>query len=78
MAQLIAKMDYAHGLIDRILIAIPLAFRPTLSEMETAANDLSTEVVNELFQIINSIEENTKFTFDEDAFQLLNETIHWC
>ena len=76
MAQLIAKMDHGHGLIDRILIAIPLAFRPTLSEMETAANDLSTEVVNELFQIINSIEENTKFTFDEDAFQLLHETIN--
>ena len=77
-AKLIAKMDHGHGLIDRILTATPLAFRPTLSEMETAANDLSTEVVSdfdELFQIINSIEENTKFTFDEDAFQLLRETI---
>ena len=50
-----------------------------LSEMETAANNLSTEVVsdfNELFQIINGIEENTKFTFDDDAFQLLRETIN--
>ena len=71
-------MDHGHGLIDRILIATPLAYRPTLSEMETAANDLSTKVVSdfdELFQIIKGIEENTKFTFDDDAFQLLRETI---
>ena len=71
-------MDHGHGLIDRILIASPLAFRPTLSEMETAANDLSTEVLSdfdELFQIINSIGENTKFSFDEDVFQLLRKTI---
>ena len=70
-AKLTAKIKHGHCPIDRILIATPLAFRPTLSEMKTAANDLSTEVVSdfdELFQIINSIEENTKFTFDDDAF----------
>ena len=33
-AKLVTKMDHGHGLIDRMLIATPLAYRPTLSEME--------------------------------------------
>ena len=40
VARLIAKMDHGHG-----LFAILLTFRPTLTEMETAANHLSTEVI---------------------------------
>jgi len=45
-AKLIAKMDHGHGLIDRILFATPLAFRPTLSEMEAAKTDLPTEAIS--------------------------------
>ena len=30
-AKLIARMDQGHGLVDRILLATPLAFRPTLT-----------------------------------------------
>ena len=28
-AKLVAKMDHGHGLVDRMLIATPLAYRPT-------------------------------------------------
>ena len=73
---MIARMDQGHGLVDRILLAIPLAFRPTLSEMETVNDHLATEVVSDfqgLFQNINDIEENTEFAFDEEGRLLLRE-----
>ena len=76
-AKLVAKMDHGHGLVDRMLIATPLAYRPTLSEMETAADQLSTEVVDnfeEYFANINGTEQ-LHFTFEEDARLLLRETI---
>ena len=76
-AKLIAKMDRGHGLIDRILFVTPLAFRPTLSEMLAAKDDLSTEVISdfeELFQAINNIANNTVYTFEDDAIALLRET----
>ena len=71
-------MDHGHGLVDRMLIATPLAYRPTLSEMETAADQLSTEVVDnfeEYFANINDMVEQLHFTFAEDAKLLLWETI---
>ena len=77
-AKLIARMDQGHGLVDRILLATPLAFRPTLTEMEAAKDQLTTEVVSdflELFQNINEIDENTKFTFDDEGKELLRETM---
>ena len=67
-----------HGLVDRMLIATPLAYRPTLSEMETAVDQLSTEVVEnfqEYFANINDTVEHLHFTFAEDAKLLLRETI---
>ena len=67
-----------HGLVDRMLIATPLAYRPTLSEMETALDQLSTEVVDnfeEYFANINDTVEHLHFTFAEDAKLLLRETI---
>ena len=70
-------MDHGHGLVDRMLIATPLAFRSTLSEMETVANQLSTEVVDnfeEYFANINDTVEHLHFTFPEDD-KLLRETI---
>ena len=62
-AKLIARMDQGHGLVDRILLATPLAFRPTLTEMEAATDQLSTEVVSdfsELFENINGIDESVR------------------
>ena len=77
-AKLVAKMDHGHGLVDRMLIATPLAYRPTLSEMETAADQLSTEVVDtfeEYFANVNETVDQLHFTFAEDAKLLLRETI---
>ena len=71
-------MDHGHGLVDRMLIATPLAYRPTLSKMETAADQLSTEVVDnfeEYFANINDTVEHLHFTFPEDAKLPLPETI---
>lgn len=45
VAKLIAKMDHGHGMVDRFPFAIPLAFRPTLTERESASIHLPTEVV---------------------------------
>lgn len=75
--KLVAKMDHGHGLVDRMLFATPLTYRPTLSETETAADQLSTEVVDnfeEYFANIN-VTEQLHFTFEEDARLLLRETI---
>lgn len=36
-------MDHTHGIIDRILITTPLAFRLTLTEIEGAKERLETE-----------------------------------
>ena len=75
-AKLIARMDQGHGLVDRILLATPLAFRPTLTEMEAATNQLSTEVVSdfsELFENINGIDESVEFVFDDEGKELLRE-----
>lgn len=75
-AKLIARMDQGHGLVDRILLATPLAFRPTLTKMETSTGQLSTEVVSdfsELFENINGIDENVEFIFDNEGQELLRE-----
>ena len=77
-AKLIAKMDHGHGLVDRMLFAVPLAFRPTLTEMETAADHLSTEVVDNFDECFKNIYENDRqvlFTFHQDAQQLLRDNI---
>ena len=77
VAKLIAKMDHGHGLVDRFLFAIPLAFRPTLTEMETAANHLSTEVTEDFDESFKNIHDNEQlqFTFDPNAQQLLRDNI---
>ena len=69
-------MDQGHGLVDRILLATPLALRPTLTEMEAATDQLSTEVVSdfsELFENINKIEQNVEFVFDGEGKELHRE-----
>ena len=77
VAKLIARMDHGHGLVDRFLFPIPLAFRPTLTEMETAADFLTTEVVENFEECFNNIYGNGQlhFTFDTSARELLRENI---
>ena len=75
-AKLIARVDQGHGLVDRILLVTPLAFRPTLTEMEAATDQLSTEVVSdfsELFENINGIDESVEFVFGDEGKELLRE-----
>ena len=71
-------MDHGHGLVDRMLIATSQAYRPTLSEMETATDQLSTAVVDtfeEYSADINEMVDQLHFAFAEDAELLLRETI---
>lgn len=59
-AKLISRMDQGHGLVDRILFATPLEYRPTLSEIEEAKRVLFTEVgddFQQLFETINAGEQ---------------------
>lgn len=44
-AKLVPKMDHGHGLVDQMLIATPLVYRPMLSEMETVTDQLSTSQI---------------------------------
>ena len=77
-AKLIARMDHGHGLVDRILLATPLAFRPTLTEMEAASEQITTEVVSdfrELFLNISVIEDNVEFAFDDQGKEFLRDTM---
>ena len=59
------------------LFAIPLAFRLTLTEIETAANHLSTEVIEDFSESFKNIYDNGQlhFTFEPNAQQLLADNI---
>ena len=46
-----------------VLLATPFAFRPTLTNMEAAINQLYSDF-SELFENINGIDENVEFIFD--------------
>lgn len=75
-AKLIARMDNGQGLVDRFLVAVPLALCPTSAEVETAREYLSTEpddTIKQTFEYISDCQQNqtTPYTFDEDAKQLL-------
>ena len=72
-------MDHGHGLVDKILLATSPAFRPTLTEMEAATEQITTEVVSdfrELFLNINEIEDNVEFTFEDQGNEFLRETMN--
>ena len=69
-------MDQGHGLVDRIVLATPLALCLTLTEMEAATDQLDTKVVSdfsELFENINGIDDNVEFDFDHEGKELLRE-----
>ena len=77
-AKLIARMDFGHGLIDRILLSAPMALRPTLRQMEAAKDLLKDKVVSDFvdaFQNILQMNDEVVFTFDAPAKQLLRQTI---
>ena len=63
-------MDHGHGLVDRLLFGIPLALRPTLTAMETAANHLSTESFKDIHD-----NGQLQFTCEPNAQQLLWDDI---
>jgi hypothetical protein len=76
VAKLITRMDNGQGLVDRFLVAVPLALCPTSAEVETDRAYLSTEpddAIKQTFQSISDCQQNqtTPYTFDEDAKQLL-------
>lgn len=76
-AKLIAKMDQGHGLVDRLLIATPLALRPTLSEMEAAKLQLTEPITDftEYFLRVSSLDDNTVYSFDANGKRLLRDTL---
>lgn len=80
-AKLIARMDQGHGLVDRILVATPLAFRPTLTKMETATDQLYTEVVSdfsELFEKMGSTKTlNSSSTMKGKSYSEKKWTSSW-
>ena len=76
VAKLIATMDHGHGLVDRMLFTIPLALGPTLTQMESATQQLSTEVVedfNKCFENITKTSLQLRFYFSEGAQAILRE-----
>jgi hypothetical protein len=75
-AKLIARMDQGQGLIDRFLVAVPLALCPSSAEVEAAREYLSTEpedAIEQLFGHINDCQQHQteSYSFDEEAQQLL-------
>ena len=71
------KKLFGHGLVDRFLFPIPLAFRPTLTEMEMATEYLSLEVIENFEECFKNIYGSGKlhFTFNPDEQELLRENI---
>ena len=77
-AKLIARMDHGHGLVDRMLITTPISLRPTLTQMEQAKNYIDTECLqdfNQYFQAVDDIDYNTTYDYDDDAKNLLRDTM---
>ena len=73
--KIITTMDHGHGLVDRMLSAIPLALRPTLTQMESVTQQLSTEDFNECFKNISNTSLQLRFYFSKEVQELLRENI---
>lgn len=52
--KILARIDQGHGLVDRFLVAIPVAFRPTPQEQEDANTFLSSCVIKDFSKPIFS------------------------
>ena len=57
-------MDHGHGLVDRLFLTTPLAYRPTLSEVEAEAAQPATEVVDDLAEHPLKTSETRQGTFN--------------
>ena len=76
--KLVAQMDKGHGLIDRFLISVPLALRPTPDQQTQATTYIDTEPIEnfeEVFALIQDIHQGDPqhYTFHHDAMQLLQQ-----
>ena len=72
-------MDQGHGLIDRFLNSVPMVLRPTTQQQRKANAYVATqpiETIDEIFQSIqerHELHQNTTYTCDHDAKQLLHK-----
>ena len=69
-------MDEGHSLIDSMLITTPLALRLMLTEMESAKQQLETEVVEDFTECFKNMTDNSlqiRFHFSDEAQQLLRD-----
>ena len=74
-ARLLGRMDSGHGLVDRILMAIPPAFRP-LPEEEAECRQRLMEsnfnCISSIYrQVINLHEDDTTYYFEDEAEQAI-------
>ena len=65
-------MDQGHGLIDCFLISIPMVLHPTLQQQQEANTYINTEPI-EAIQDHHETHASTMYTFDNDAYNLLQE-----
>jgi len=66
-------MDQGHGLVDRLLIASPMALRPTLTQIEEAKACLETEIVQDFDTVFARMDD-----IDEKVFNgkvIMRETM---
>ncbi|CAB4025294.1 Hypothetical predicted protein, partial [Paramuricea clavata] len=77
-AKLIARMDQGHGLMDRFLISVPLALRPTPEQQTNATDYIDTEPIDnfeEIFGLIQQIHQDNpeEYNFETEAIRLLQQ-----
>ena len=54
-AKIVYRMDQGHGLLDRFLVAIPLALRPTPEELDDAQRRLDEMAFNDFQPLFDAI-----------------------
>ena len=76
-AKIIHRMDQGHGLLDRFLVAIPLALRPTPEQLDQACGHINEMALSDFKPLFDSIfDAHTNIV---RVYQLDDETaqIHW-
>ena len=75
-ANVILRMDKGHGLLNRFLVSVPLALKPTPKQEEEASEYLASLACNDFATgIIKAIEKAPKdivrtYALDSEAFQI--------
>ena len=77
-AKLIARIDHGHALMDRFLLSVPLALRPTPQQQNDAYQYLQTQAIetyDDIFQLVNDLHQNSpcQYTFVAEATQRMNQ-----